>query len=40
MSQTEVERLGGAGIDNGHNLLVGNDGIGNTSMWRGTRHGA
>ena len=38
MSQAEVERRGGAGVDSGHDLLLGNDGIGSTSTRQGTGH--
>jgi hypothetical protein len=40
MSRAEVERRGVAGVDNGRDLLVGNDGVGSTSTRRGTGHGA
>jgi hypothetical protein len=40
MSRAEVERRGGAGVDNSHDLLVGNGGVGSTSTRRGTGHGA
>ena len=48
MSRAEVECRGGAGVDSGHDLLVGNDGVGSTSKQRdgegrigtGTGHGA
>ena len=33
MSRAEVERCGDAGVNNDHDLLVGNDGIGSTSTW-------
>jgi hypothetical protein len=39
MSLAEVERCDGADVDNGHDLLVGNDGVGSTSTRRGTGHG-
>jgi hypothetical protein len=32
MSRVEVERRSGTGVDSGHDLLVGNDDVGNTSM--------
>jgi hypothetical protein len=37
MSRVEFERHGGVGIDNDHDLLVGNDCVDNTSTRRGTR---
>jgi hypothetical protein len=40
MSRAEVERRGGAGVDNGHDLLVRNGGIGSTSTRQGMGHGA
>ena len=36
MSRVEVERCGGAGVDSGHNLMVGNVDVGSTSTQRGT----
>ena len=35
MSRAEVERRGGAGVDSGHDNLVGNGGIGSTSAGEG-----
>jgi hypothetical protein len=40
MSRAEVERRGGAGIDSGHDLVVGNGDVGSTSTQGGTGHGA
>jgi hypothetical protein len=37
MSRAKVERRSVADVDSGHDLLVGNGGVGSTS---GTRHGA
>jgi hypothetical protein len=40
MSQAKVERCDVTGVDSGHDLLVRNGGVGSTSAWRGTGHGA
>jgi hypothetical protein len=40
MPGAEVERRGGAGVNSGHDLLVGNDSVGSTSTRRGTWHNA
>jgi hypothetical protein len=39
MSRAKVERRGGAGVDSGQDLPVGNDDVGSTSTRRGTGHG-
>jgi hypothetical protein len=39
MSQAEVERRYSVGVDSGHDLLMGNAGVGSTSTWQGTGHG-
>jgi hypothetical protein len=38
MSQAEVERRSGAGVDSGHDLLMGNASVDNTLTWQGTGH--
>jgi hypothetical protein len=40
MSRAEVERSGGANVDDVHGLLMGNDDVGSTLTWRGMRHDA
>jgi hypothetical protein len=40
MSRAEVEHHGDAGVDSGHNLLVGNDGVGSISTRREMGHDA
>jgi hypothetical protein len=40
MSRAEVEHRGSTGVDNGHDLLVGNAGVGSTSTQQGTGHDA
>ena len=40
VSRAEVERRSDAGVDSGHDLLVGNGGVGSTLTRRGTGHGA
>jgi hypothetical protein len=40
MSRAKVERRSVADVDSGHDLLVGNGGVGSTSIRQGTGHGA
>jgi hypothetical protein len=40
MSRAEFERRCGADVDSGHDLLVGNGGVGSTATRRGAGYGA